>query len=181
MLVPFAIDPNALHIAQGDDAKRLAGHSRVLDIWRQVGVLVHGGERFDESELKDAVERLPQPIKTLWQKALRYQRVTPAGAGWQSFVVPAVPIRLFETGWLFPGRMCRRRPRRMVPDSARRSIRGGRWADPRCASSLWPTVPPSSSPLSLRLLARSKSARRQQPYGGPVSIRPRLFVVRVSC
>jgi len=83
VIVPFAIDPDALAFAPGGGiAEHLAIHSRLLNTWRSVGVLVHGGDQFVQSELARGVSSLPQQVKVLWQKALKTHRCLGAGAHW---------------------------------------------------------------------------------------------------
>lgn len=84
MIVPFAIDADALAFAPGGDfGAQLAIHGRLLNTWRCVGVLVHGGDQFAQSELARGVSDLPQQVKVLWQKALRTHRCLGAGATWK--------------------------------------------------------------------------------------------------
>jgi hypothetical protein len=83
VIVPFAIDSEALAFSAGSDiAAHLAIHRRLLNTWRSVGVLVHGGDRFAQSELARHVSDLPQQVKVLWQKALKTHRLLGAGASW---------------------------------------------------------------------------------------------------
>jgi hypothetical protein len=83
VIVPFAIDSEALAFSAGSDiAAHLAVHRRLLNTWRSVGVLVHGGDRFAQSELARHVSDLPQQVKVLWQKALKTHRLLGAGASW---------------------------------------------------------------------------------------------------
>lgn len=82
MIVPFAIDPDALACSSGDLGRDVATHRRLIEKWRHVGLLVHGGSRFENSELASAVSALPQQLKLLWQKAVRVQRLRSAGRDW---------------------------------------------------------------------------------------------------
>src|SRR5262245_51242317 len=83
MIVPFAIDPDALLMEGRDLAERMAAHQRVLEAWRDVGVLVHAGPDVAHSELDSAIRALPQHVRKLWQEAVLHQRVRPAGDGWR--------------------------------------------------------------------------------------------------
>lgn len=81
MIVYFAIDTDALERSSSDLVSQLAAHSRIISLWRDVGVLVYDGSNLIESEFVAAVNQLPQPLKVRWQQALKHQRKLAAGKG----------------------------------------------------------------------------------------------------
>lgn len=73
MLVPFVIDADSL--APDPDwspATLESCHDDTLDLWRRFGLLLHDGDSWEQSRLKEAVEKLPQKQRNLWQDMLKH-------------------------------------------------------------------------------------------------------------
>src|SRR5262245_48282905 len=83
MIVAFAVDPEALALAEPPDPTRLQAHNRLIQRWERLGVLVYAGQRPAESELSVAVAKLPVKARKLWQEALLSRRTRRGPVGWQ--------------------------------------------------------------------------------------------------
>lgn len=87
MLVPFVIDANSLAPdASWTPAAARACHTRLLDTWQRIGLLVHDGTTFTESSLNHKVATLPQNLRTLWQEILQRAPLKPISNGWTGSV-----------------------------------------------------------------------------------------------
>ncbi len=83
MLVPFVIDAESL--APDEDwtaAQQIAYHKSLLDTWQRIGILVHDGQKFHASQLKAAIDSLPQKLRPLWQELLERLPVLPGDLNW---------------------------------------------------------------------------------------------------
>jgi len=71
MLVPFVIDADSL-APDGDWtlAQQIACHRGLLDVWQRIGILVHDGQDFHTSRIKEAIDALPQKLRPLWHELL---------------------------------------------------------------------------------------------------------------
>lgn len=87
MLVPFVIDTNSLAPDPNwTSAQYRACHRSLLDVWQNIGLLACDGDCFDNSRLKEAVEKLPQSIRSLWFELLQRVPVDACGNGWNGTV-----------------------------------------------------------------------------------------------
>ncbi len=82
MLVRFAIDPEAMPMADTPPGPRRRIHERLIEKWITQGLLVFAGSRRDESTIVERINSLPQDLRTIWQKALRVGRTLPGPPGW---------------------------------------------------------------------------------------------------
>jgi hypothetical protein len=90
MLVPFVIDADSLSPDPvWTPAQSRSCHKDLLDVWQQVGLLVHDSDRFDGSRLNLAVQKLPQGLRALWLEALEHVPLRPAANGWAGSVSQA--------------------------------------------------------------------------------------------
>lgn len=71
MIVPFAIDPEALRLKPGDS---WGPQRRLLALWRHLGALLPDAGPGGAKALAAAVEVLPQALRGQWQRAWRQQR-----------------------------------------------------------------------------------------------------------
>ena len=94
MLVPFVIDADSLAPDQALSATVRQCHRDLLDIWRRIGLLVHDGERFEDSGLCRAVEGLPQHLRLLWQAMLKRTPPISCRNGWDGVVTPKVAEKI---------------------------------------------------------------------------------------
>lgn len=87
MLVPFVIDADSLAPDPAwTPAQLRACHTGLLDIWQQIGLLIHDAESFQQSRLNTAVQELPQALRSLWQELLPRVPLAPCGMGWVGLV-----------------------------------------------------------------------------------------------
>lgn len=87
MLVPFAIDADSLRPDQSwSPTQQKTYHKNLLDVWRQIGLLVYDGCKFDESRLKQTVLQLPQSLRTLWLEVFEHAHSTAAGTQWNGTI-----------------------------------------------------------------------------------------------
>lgn len=83
MLVPFAIDAESLEPDGGwTSAQMVACHRNLLDTWQRIGILVHDGEDFSGSRIKQAIDALPQKLRPLWQALVGRLPMLPADPQW---------------------------------------------------------------------------------------------------
>src|SRR5262245_54704297 len=82
MIVPFALDPEALALPSQPDPARFQAHIRLLHRWERLGVLIHVGASAEDCEVARAVGELPQKARKLWQEALQRFRMRPGPPGW---------------------------------------------------------------------------------------------------
>ena len=95
MLVPFVIDADSLTPDQAwTPATVRQCHRDLLDVWRRIGLLVHDGERFEDSGLCRAVEGLPQHLRLLWQAMLKRTPPISCRNGWDGMVTPKVAEKI---------------------------------------------------------------------------------------
>lgn len=89
MLVPFVIDADSLvPDPSWAPAQCRACHKSLLDVWRQFGLLTHDGEKFEQSRLRQAVQELPQALRSLWQEALERVPLCACSEKWDGSVTP---------------------------------------------------------------------------------------------
>jgi hypothetical protein len=87
MLVPFAIDSDSLAADPSwTPATLRACHRQLLDLCDRVGLLVHDGDRFDQSKLRQAIDHLPQNQRTLWMEMLERSPPVPCSTNWNGAV-----------------------------------------------------------------------------------------------
>lgn len=87
MLVPFALDAES--VAPDPDwtlAQQHAAHLALLDTWRRLGLLIHDGERFSHSRVKQAIDALPQKLAPLWQELLERLPLASGPDGWNGVI-----------------------------------------------------------------------------------------------
>jgi hypothetical protein len=87
MLVPFALDAES--VAPDPDwtpAQQQAAHLGLLDTWKRLGLLVHDGERFSHSRVKQAIDALPQKLAPLWQELLERLPLVPGPDVWNGVI-----------------------------------------------------------------------------------------------
>lgn len=80
MIVPFVVDPNAL--VENSDVSHhadLAKCERIIELWRDHGVLILPGPSSEKNELLRVVGQLPVRFRNRWQKALKKQRLKGIG------------------------------------------------------------------------------------------------------
>lgn len=53
----------------------------------RLGILVHDGDRFDQSRVKAAIDALPQKLLPLWQELLERLPLVPGPDGWNGVIV----------------------------------------------------------------------------------------------
>jgi len=85
MIFRFAVDPEALVDAQTGgtvDVALRAAHERVIDCWSDFGILVLEGPNAQARTLIEAVQSLPEELRTMWEKALKKNRVFKGGPDW---------------------------------------------------------------------------------------------------
>jgi len=83
VLVPFAIDAESLEPDGGwTPAQMVACHRNLLDTWQRIGILVHDGEDFSGSRIKQAIDALPQKLRPLWQELVERLPMLPADPQW---------------------------------------------------------------------------------------------------
>lgn len=76
MLVPFVIDTESLKADPSDSAtQQRAYYNQVLDVWKDIGLLVHDGESFEKSMLYQATQGLPEKFKVQWMHLLRSRHI----------------------------------------------------------------------------------------------------------
>lgn len=83
MLVPFVIDAES--IAPDGDwtvTDQRIYHEGLLETWRRMGVLVHDGQKFENSRIKEAIDALPQKLLPLWQDLLEQLPIMPGQPQW---------------------------------------------------------------------------------------------------
>ncbi len=87
MLVPFALDAESV-VPDPDwtPAQQRVFHLAMLDTWKRVGLLVHDGDNFSDSRLKQAVDALPQKLAPLWQELLERLPLVPGPNGWNGSI-----------------------------------------------------------------------------------------------
>jgi hypothetical protein len=89
MLVPFVIDADSLALdPEWTPAQQRACHKNLLEVWRHFGLLAHDGSTFTGSQLQQAVSRLPQNLRPLWQEILERVPMVTCGNGWDGVVSP---------------------------------------------------------------------------------------------
>jgi hypothetical protein len=87
MLVPFVVDSECLTPDHEWSAQQQrACHNNFLDVWQRIGLLIHDGISFNASRLHEAVARLPQNLRSLWQETLKRVPVVAIGNAWQGCV-----------------------------------------------------------------------------------------------
>ena len=87
MLVPFSIDPDSLPPdPDWTPAQLLACHHALLNIWQNIGLLVHDGPTFESSRLKGAVDALPQKLRPLWMEILERVPIRACNISWDGSV-----------------------------------------------------------------------------------------------
>ena len=86
ILARFAVDPDALAEPGLDRLARWAEHKRFIELWSELGIVVHPGKDWRSSELGTAVDELDNAdLKKLWQVALKNGlRTEPGPAGWRA-------------------------------------------------------------------------------------------------
>ncbi|MDY0061159.1 MAG: hypothetical protein RBU45_15230 [Myxococcota bacterium] len=82
MLVRFGLEPDALHLHGQSERERLALHRRLLDALSPIGILVHQGATFGESDISQAISALPIQLRKRWQVLVTRLRRTPGPAHW---------------------------------------------------------------------------------------------------
>ncbi len=92
MIVPFAIDPAALHPPGVQPRQLVAAHTRLLEQWLQRGLLVTPTDR--PNPLKSAIAGLPQRLRKRWKVAFRTARLSAGPDGWRGLNRPADPADL---------------------------------------------------------------------------------------
>lgn len=106
MIVPFAIEAEALRLAEGDS---WVPHRRLLALWRHLGALVPDATPGGAQALIEAIEGLPQGLRSSWQRAWRQQRIWRGGEPrcWVSNRPHAKPNAwpLAEVDWAEPFRV----------------------------------------------------------------------------
>lgn len=87
MLVSFVIDVDSLAPDPNWSPSTLrACHHQLLDVWERIGLLVHDGERFEDSGLNRAVGNLPQNLRVLWLEMLERSPSVPCKNDWDGSV-----------------------------------------------------------------------------------------------
>jgi len=81
MLVSFALETDAVSVAQDANAAVLARHHMFLQQWLALGVMVRPGEDIDG--FLHAIQSMPQRFRVRWQKMLKHARITRGPDGWQ--------------------------------------------------------------------------------------------------
>jgi len=87
MLVPFALDAES--VTPDPDwtpAQQRAAHLALLDTWKRVGLLVHDGDLFSLSRVKQAIDALPQKLAPLWQELLERLPLVSGPNGWDGTI-----------------------------------------------------------------------------------------------
>ena len=82
MLVPFAVDPEAI---QEDPADPLLAESLLRDLveqWERYGHLIYGLKADADEHLLRTVDGLPRYLKDMWYRALRHNRYTELDFDW---------------------------------------------------------------------------------------------------
>lgn len=74
MLVPFAVDPNALLERSEDLTASRATHLTFLELWRTAGVLVCDQEVNGKSLRKAVTQMRDQTLRKWWQSSLKHNR-----------------------------------------------------------------------------------------------------------
>jgi hypothetical protein len=83
MLVPFALDAESVAPDPAwTPAQQRAAHLALLNTWKRVGLLVHDGDLFDHSRVKQAIDALPQKLVPLWQELLERLPLVSGPNGW---------------------------------------------------------------------------------------------------
>jgi len=83
MLVPFAIDAESLDPDGGwSPAQVVTCHKNLLDTWQRIGILVHDGDDFVGSRLRQAIDALPLKLRLLWQELVERLPMLPADPQW---------------------------------------------------------------------------------------------------
>ena len=90
MLVPFVIDSDSLAPDPAwTPAQQRACHNNLLNVWQRIGLLTHDGDAFAGSRLQQAVLRLPQNLRPLWQEVLMRMPMIGTGSAWDGTVSAA--------------------------------------------------------------------------------------------
>ena len=90
MLVPFVIDADSLAPDPAwTPAQQRACHNNLLSVWQRIGLLTHDGDAFAGSRLQQAVLRLPQNLRPLWQEILLRMPLMGTGSVWDGAVSAA--------------------------------------------------------------------------------------------
>jgi hypothetical protein len=91
MLVPFVIDVESLAPDPAwTPAITRKCHLDLLQFCQSVGLLVHDGEHFESSKLKQALEGLPSHLRLLWQAMLERSPPVPCKRSWSGSVTREV-------------------------------------------------------------------------------------------
>jgi len=98
MPVSFAVDLEAITEASSDVSQLVETHRRVLLEWRDLGQLIHPGDRLTDSPLLDAIDNLPGSAKKLWTVALKYNKRKPCAQPWDGSFEEEV-IRRLRLEW----------------------------------------------------------------------------------
>lgn len=81
MLVPFALEPEAVNVSDGATAQILAQHHVFLQTWIDLGLLIRPAQ--DADGLLSVIESMPQSFRTRWKKALKHARTICGPDGWR--------------------------------------------------------------------------------------------------
>lgn len=74
MLIPLALDSDALSMSSVDLVQQRVIHKRFLQVWSDFGVFLHLEPFFSDSTLATKINKLPQDIKKLWEVAIKQNR-----------------------------------------------------------------------------------------------------------
>lgn len=88
--MPFVLDAES--VAPDPDwtpAQQRAAHLALLDTWKRVGLLVHDGNLFNQSRVKQAIDALPQKLVPLWQELLERLPLVSGPNGWNGAIANA--------------------------------------------------------------------------------------------
>lgn len=78
MLVKFSVDPDALQPSTHEISLLVSLHRRVLESWRDVGLLIHPGMKLNDSPLLKCINELPVALRQLWKTALKVNKRLPS-------------------------------------------------------------------------------------------------------
>lgn len=82
MIIRFAVDPEALAMQSFPAPLRRSLHDNMLRLWSRLGVLVHSGKSFEQSQLSAAIRELPQDVRKMWLAAIKQNRIQQGPPNW---------------------------------------------------------------------------------------------------
>ncbi|CAM5185548.1 hypothetical protein CDEN61S_02039 [Castellaniella denitrificans] len=78
MLVKFSVDPDALQPSTHEISLLVSLHRRVLESWRDLGLLIHPGMKLNDSPLLKCIDELPVALRQLWKAAFKGNKRLPS-------------------------------------------------------------------------------------------------------